>query len=222
MGANYDDFLSHIKSIDWYHAGPTHGLTEVLKNGMQEPTLQSPGLPSKVNNIPRLGSYGPGLNFASNLDDIKEYFKMSQEKDPKSAILTAKLTSRQPLVNANMLHGVETPNFRERLMSGLDFEEEKIKRNVLDGIYPDHHGDYLIDKINLLRRGVEANSADRIGQAAPYAGFDSYVTDDHQLQSIWNQNTNGTSLQAVVNKPYAMRALKVRHGSLSEMFRGLQ
>jgi len=61
MGANLDDFLAHAKSIDWYHAGPHQGLTDLLQNGMKEPRLQTPGLPSVVDNLPRLGAFGAGI-----------------------------------------------------------------------------------------------------------------------------------------------------------------
>jgi hypothetical protein len=220
MGANLDDFLAHAKSIDWYHAGPHQGLTDLLQNGMKEPRLQTPGLPSVVDNLPRLGAFGAGINLASNPDDVKEYFQGSEPNkwDPnkKAAVLTAKFTGKNPLVFASYKHGVETPNFREQLLSGLDKQADKIKQGVVRGDYEDHHGDYLLEKLHGVYSGVENDSPEKIGQAAPFAGFDSYITDNHQLPNVGKEN----SLQAVVNKPYAMRALRVRHGTLSEMFKG--
>lgn len=221
MGASLDDFLAHAKSINWYHAGQHKGLTELLNNGMVEPTLKTPGLPSMVDNIPRLGAFGPGINLASNLDDVKDYFKGNEpdkwDSTKQPAILTAKFAGRNPLVYASYKHGVETPNFRERLLSGLDEQSEKIKQAVLRGDYEDHQGAYLLDKLNSVYRGVENDSPEKIGQAAPYAGFDSYITDNHQLANVGREN----SLQAVVNKPYALRAMRVKHGTLSDMFRNV-
>jgi len=218
MGANLDDFLAHAKSIDWYHAGPHQGLTDLLQNGMKEPRLQTPGLPSVVDNLPRLGAFGAGINLASNPADVKEYFKGSEpdkwDPNKKAALLTAKFTGKNPLVFASYKHGVETPNFRETLWNALDEEAKKIKQRIVSGDIEDHRGDYLLGKLDWVQRGVENDSPERVGQAAPYAGFDSYITDNHQLRHVGEED----SLQAVVNKPYAMRALRVKHGNLSEMF----
>jgi hypothetical protein len=220
MGANLEDFLAHAKSIDWYHAGQHAGLSDILFNGMEEPTLQTPGLPSKVNNVPRLGAFGAGLNLASNIDDVKDYFEINQPStsnpNNKPAILTAKFAGQNPLVFASYKHGVETPNFREQLLAGLDKQADKIKQRIVSGDIEDHRGDYLLEKLNGVYRGVENDSPERIGQAAPYAGFDSYITDNHQLANVGKEN----SLQAVVNTPRALSALRVRHGTLSEMFKG--
>lgn len=218
MGRNLNDFLNHAKSIDWYHAGQHTGLTDILFNGMQEPVLRTPGLPSTVHNIPRLGAFGAGLNLASNLDDVKEYFEINQAgthyPGNRPAILTAKFTGENPLVFATYKHGVETPNFREQLLAGLDKQAEKIKQGVVRGDYEHHRGDYLLEKLNDVYRGVENDSPEKIGQAAPFAGFDSYITDNHQLSNVGKEN----SLQAVVNTPRALSPYRVRHGSLSEMF----
>lgn len=198
MTRSIDEFLAHAKAIDWYHAGRTHDITDIVHKGIREPEIGEPG-----QNVG--GTYGPGFNMASDPNDVAWYLNRREEEDKGGSVLRAKFTGRNPLVFADRIHGVVTPNHQEILLKGLATREEDIKNRVLTGKIADHHGDYLMDKLNKLRRGVEENRSYDLGHAAPYAGFDSFITDEHQLHN-WGKPE---SLQAVLNQPHAIKPVGV-------------
>jgi hypothetical protein len=209
MGRNIDDFLAHAKSIDWYHAGRTHQLSDIVHQGIRQPELSEPGQNDG-------GTYGPGFNMASHPDDVAYYLNQSDEESKSGgSVLRSKFTGRNPLVYADRIHGVVTPNHQDIIMKALAGREEDIKNRVVAGKIPDVHGGYLLEKLNKLRRGVENNDSRDLGHAAPFAGFDSFITDEHQLHN-WGKPE---SLQAVLNKPHAIRPVGIHTSKqFSEMF----
>jgi hypothetical protein len=192
--------IHNLRQMNWFHGAPASSANHLMKTGLEERQLPELG------QVPARSVYGPGFYTTTDPELALDYAS-NPEHFPKEegAVVSTKLTAKNPLLYG--VDGHDTPGIKEIARKTIEAKRASIQSRVESGQIIRPHGDYLNEKLDILRDDVEHGWEQRrqtaYGHIAPHAGFDAYITNAD------NADSNG--LIAVTFHPRAVRLVGVHN-----------